>query len=194
MKKILFAIVLFSMFFKSKGQVYLNDLIIESDSSGLLIAILPNEKDGFTGIAIDTFPSGQMKIKMEYINGLTIGNVVTFFENGNVMEKFQYSEYSRKEGCYLKYNDEGELEVWGRYKNDKKQGAWTYLFNGNIIVTGDFDNNMKSGIWRYYDELTGLLFQSIVYENGKQTQIIPVASDHHIKVAKLPRISDDCPY
>lgn len=58
-----------------------------------------------------------------------------------------------KEGKYLKYYENGNLEMIGSYLDDTKNGKWTvYRKNGKKASEGEFNSGRQVGEWNYYDE------------------------------------------
>ena len=56
------------------------------------------------------------------------------YDNGNVMMEYQYYHHPKnnkriKHGWYNSYYENGEYKEVGTYKNDKKEGEWTYYFD-----------------------------------------------------------------
>lgn len=55
----------------------------------------------------------------------------------------------------------------GRFKNGKREGPWVaYYDNGQLDYKGDYKNGKREGRWVYYFDDGDLLFTSGVYKNG----------------------------
>lgn len=54
-------------------------------------------------------------------------------------------------GYYLISHQYGQPDWEGFYKDDKREGRWVkYWVNGNIETEGVFSNHKRKGIWKYY--------------------------------------------
>ena len=95
------------------------------------------------------------------------------FKNGN------------KEGPWVSYWDNGQLQAKGSFKNGKQEGPWvSYLYNGQCLEEGDYKNGKKEGTWlellaegnfkNYKQECPGVspfighLMSKFDYKNGKK--------------------------
>ena len=55
------------------------------------------------------------------------------------------------DGSYEEYNNKGNIELKGNYREGSKYGFWEYFDNeGNIKHRGNYDNGKKHGLWKYY--------------------------------------------
>ena len=90
-----------------------------------------------------------------------------------------------REGSWVRYFDDGQLESKGNYKNGKKEGSWVWYFeNGQLFYKGDYKNGSREGSWVYYkkdgtitEELSG------TYKDGKKIS-------KQKKVQSLPKIKN----
>ncbi len=83
-----------------------------------------------------------------------------------------------REGTWVSYWDNGQLDYRGNYKNDKKEGTWvSYWDNGQLWDKGNIKNGKKEGRWVFYDsggtkritaDTYGWDEGSGVYRNGKK--------------------------
>lgn len=61
----------------------------------------------------------------------------------------------------------GNKEVEGEYKNEKKHGKWTYWFeSGDVWSEGEFDNGERTGESKVYSKEKKLVFTGY-YKKGK---------------------------
>ena len=71
--------------------------------------------------------------------GQTTGQKQGTFKNG------------KKEGPWVTYYDNGQLEPKGNYKNGKWDGPWIgYRRSGRLYWKGDYKNELKEGPWVFY--------------------------------------------
>ena len=73
-----------------------------------------------------------------------------------------------KEGTWVAYREDGQLERKGNYKNGKTDGAWIrYWENGQLNYKGNYKNGKEEGDWVSYIE-NGTVFKSWTgtYKNG----------------------------
>tara|TARA_Y100000385_G_C13071461_1_gene629266 strand:+ start:156 stop:2117 length:1962 start_codon:yes stop_codon:yes gene_type:complete len=101
--------------------------------------------------------TGNVKAKVNYINGKISGAFTTYHKNskpelqGNIKD----GDYH---GLWKSYHSNGNLESEGHYKNrSKKIGNWKYYHaNGNLESEGNCEDGNCIGYWKYYNYL-GLL-------------------------------------
>ena len=56
-----------------------------------------------------------------------------------------------REGPWVTYYDNGQLETKGNYKNGKWDGPWIgYRRSGRLYWKGDYKNELKEGPWVFY--------------------------------------------
>lgn len=61
-----------------------------------------------------------------------------------------YIQHGMRNGTYTFFYDNNK-QVDGNYKNDLKNGEWTfYNQNGEISITGQYEHGDKAGTWLYY--------------------------------------------
>ena len=78
-------------------------------------------------------------------NGKREGSWVRYLDNGQLNFKGDYKNGMR-EGSWIAYWDNGQLQYKGNYKNGKKEGSWVdYNKDGTIKreLTGTFKNDEK---------------------------------------------------
>ena len=71
------------------------------------------------------------------------------------------------------YNDNGQIEQHGFFKNKKLHGTWTY-FNeeGEKVSIGSYVNGVKTGKWRFKNDN---VVKEVEYVNGKVVKVIELA-------------------
>ena len=56
----------------------------------------------------------------------------------------------RPEGL-REYYQNGKISMNGHYKDDLKNGLWTYNFrNGSLDMEGQFKDDQQDGFWTFY--------------------------------------------
>ena len=69
---------------------------------------------------------------------------VTGLGNGSIKN-------GKKEGEWVHYYSNGQLDFKGNYKNGKQEGAWIlYWNNGQLYSKGNYKNGKKEGAWVFY--------------------------------------------
>ena len=57
----------------------------------------------------------------------------------------------KKEGEWVYYYSNGQLDFKGNYKNGKEEGEWiSYFSNGQLRYKGNYKNGEREGKWVYY--------------------------------------------
>ena len=88
-------------------------------------------------------------------NGVKEGVWVTYRDDGQLEQKGNYKN-GIAEGAWVSYWENGQLSHKENYKNGKAEGAWIgYYENGQLSYKGNYKNGVKEGAWVYY------------YENGQ---------------------------
>ena len=73
-----------------------------------------------------------------------------------------------KDGPWVSYYDNGQLESKGTYKNDKKEGPWVYYHeNGKLFSKGTYKDGKSEGPWVSYHD-NGQLWSKGTYKDGKK--------------------------
>ncbi|CAL7891647.1 hypothetical protein [Fusobacterium necrophorum] len=55
---------------------------------------------------------------------------ITYYLNGKIKEKYHLNERGKREGEYILFTENGELETKGNYKDGIKDGKWEYKKEG----------------------------------------------------------------
>ena len=87
--------------------------------------------------------------------GKTTGQEQGSFKNG------------KKDGSWISYHENGQLEFEGNYKNDKKEGSWVrYWDDGQLKFKGDYKNGRREGYWIVFS-YDGQLWSKGKYKDGQ---------------------------
>ena len=74
----------------------------------------------------------------------------------------------KREGPWVHYRKNGQLESKGTYKDGKGNGPWVYYWsNGHLKSKGTYKDGNKIGPWVHYGENFGFLQSKGNYKNGK---------------------------
>jgi antitoxin component YwqK of YwqJK toxin-antitoxin module len=86
-------------------------------------------------------------------NGKKDGDWVSYHDNGQLDEKGNYKN-GKKDGDWVSYFDNGQLAAKGNYKNGKADGyRVNYWANGNLLAKGVYKNGEMDGDWvGYWDD------------------------------------------
>jgi len=96
-----------------------------------------------TWVYYDT--KGIKKKEENYKLGKLHGPKTSFYPNGNIEQKFMYSD-GLAHGIYIKMHPGGNTEVAGKYILDKKEGSWfTYNTDSTLVASEVFFNNQLQG-------------------------------------------------
>ena len=96
----------------------------------------------------------------------------------------QYDLDGRKQGYWETYNDNGEVNTKGNYKDDKKDGYWEYYWsNGNVYSKGNYKNGGYDGEWFYYHP-DGRLEYKELYEYDKLVKDIPLTESKKLFIPR----------
>ncbi|MGQ1945635.1 toxin-antitoxin system YwqK family antitoxin [Geofilum sp. OHC36d9] len=120
---------------------------------GITSAQLLEKEDGkyydhnnqlFNGKYIEYYPSGEVQIEMNLVNGEKTGITTLYFKNGHKKEERSFKN-NKMDGIWITWNEAGQKIAEASYTDGKKDGKW-----------GIWDEN---GIQRY----------EMFYKQGKKT-------------------------
>ena len=83
-----------------------------------------------------------------YIDTNIVGVYREYFPNGNTYKKVFFDHNGMRNGIYQEWDENKQLTVSGKYKNDKKQGLWIYFKEKRNEV---YKKGIKHGRWRIYE-------------------------------------------
>jgi antitoxin component YwqK of YwqJK toxin-antitoxin module len=83
-----------------------------------------------------------------FVDTNQVGVYREYFFNGNTYKKIIYDYHGKKNGIYQEWDENKNLTVSGKYKNDKKQGVWMYFKEKRNEV---YKKGVKHGRWRIYE-------------------------------------------
>lgn len=154
-KKLIF--ILFLILFFQKGFAQSKDVVIFYDRKWQCVE---SDNSNIAYFRRTTIPN----LSLVYFEGL----VTDYFASGKKLMTGFYKDGS-KDGEFIFYHENGQIEKKGFYKKNIKDGKWTYLYeNGNMKQVIEFIAN-DFIVWEYYDENGQKLL-----ENGTGKWITPL--------------------
>ncbi len=146
--------------------------------------------------------TGSVKRVQHFLNNKLEGEIVEYDSEGVIITSGKYFD-DKQEGDwvvkYLDYKEEGKYVagekegMWkhyyhltntirfeGQFVSGEPEGKHTYYYpNGRRKQTGTYAGGLRDGVWKFYDELDGLLFMTILYNNGEETKVdgLPFPND-----------------
>lgn len=101
------------------------------------------------------------------------GEVIWFYENGNVMQTVNYKN-NVLDGLRKNYHESGPLKSQYSYKNGQIEGEWVeYYENARLSESGQYKNGERNGDWKEY------------YSNGKLKGEGKYANDKKVNIWKM---------
>jgi antitoxin component YwqK of YwqJK toxin-antitoxin module len=93
-----------------------------------------------------------MRIEQYDSSGMQQGELLVYFENGELAEKSNYVN-GNLEGNSAWFNENGIKIKEFTYRNNILDGPSKYYTNsGKLLVEGSYKNGRKHGIWKYYED------------------------------------------
>ncbi len=93
-----------------------------------------------------------MRIEQYDDEGLQQGELLVYYENGNLAEKSNYKN-GKLEGKSILYSEKGIKIKEFIYRDNILDGPSKYHSNkGLLIIEGNYRNGKKHGIWKYYEK------------------------------------------
>ena len=121
------------------------------------------EKKPFTGKVRGE--ANNKVVEYEVKNGVKNGEFILYFPNGNVEIKGKIID-GKNEGQWDYYYSNKSLESQGNFKNDLVDGKWVWYFpNGNLKEKGKYVNGKRQGEWLSYNDDGGLYIKRYFKNN-----------------------------
>lgn len=127
-------------------------------------------KDGKTK---EFYQNGILKLEEEYSNNLLNGQRVEYEFNGRPLRVITYKD-NVKHGIERIYNAQGRPVKQLEYFNNillPYYKTYHYDNNGDFSHIASYESDKESGSWLYYNK-KGELEKEVIYENGKQLEIV----------------------
>ncbi len=93
-----------------------------------------------------------MRMEQYDNEGLQQGDLLVYYENGNLAEKSNYKN-GKLEGKSILYSEKGIKIKEFIYRDNILDGSSKYYSNkGQLIIEGNYRTGKKHGIWKYYEK------------------------------------------
>ena len=118
----------------------------------------------------ETYPDGSLKRVCIYLGkgeGRKLIKETTFYANKQMKMEGTYKD-NKRDGKWTYWHENGKVWSEGFFKNGKSDGKrTTYFENGKIRYEGFYKEETRVGKWIFYDE-NGLLLQEVDYSAPPQ--------------------------
>jgi len=105
------------------------------------------EKSGeITGEYITYFENGNIQEKGNYSNGIKRGEWSTYYENGQIYKKDLYDENGKLNGPFVYFFEDGQLFQKGNYHNGNLDGWWEQHYRGGVPREIEYKTLYKDGL------------------------------------------------
>ena len=101
-----------------------------------------------------------------FVDTNVVGVYREYFPNGNTYKKVFFDHNGKRNGIYQEWDENEQLTVSGKYRNDKKQGLWIYFKEKRNEV---YKKGIKQGRWRIYEGKEP--WSLYVYKKGKLVKV-----------------------
>lgn len=99
-------------------------------------------------------------------NGKKEGSWISYYDNGQLQEKSNYKN-GRPHGFAIGYYKNGTIHYETNWKNGQEHGDWRDNYEyGTIRRKGQYKFGKMEGYWEYYHK-NGELNEKLNYQNGK---------------------------
>jgi antitoxin component YwqK of YwqJK toxin-antitoxin module len=113
------------------------------------------------------YRNGQLKEKLNYVNGEVHGASEDFYEDG-LPQLIASWKNGEQDGLWTSYYENGEIEAEINFKNGERDGlSTTYHENGEIGLKETYKNAEKDGLSTTYHE-NGEIGAEINFKNGER--------------------------
>jgi len=106
-----------------------------------------------------------MKIEYDIVDGKKEGDFIIYFSNNNI-QMIGKMKANKNEGEWKYYFENGSLQTSGFYENDIPNGKWIWFNpNGKIIEEGNYISGNREGEWKNYDSTGSIDIVRLYKEN-----------------------------
>jgi antitoxin component YwqK of YwqJK toxin-antitoxin module len=155
-------------------------LIFENDSEYVLI-IGEDTINGKYEIVENRIISDEITVQYFSIDSISLTKkdnkkicnyqkIMGYSLSGNISYK-QFGYFFSEKGSLIRdgkciiYNEEGDIIIKKRYKNNLLHGVYKEFYKKKLIVKGKYKKGLKSGLWHYK---TSVCRGYIFFKNGKE--------------------------
>ncbi len=105
----------------------------------------------YTGFYTSVYSNGNTRLEMNLIDGEKDGEVLVYFENGELNEIRSYKR-NIMHGSWITYNEHKQKIGLANYQDGKKHGEWKIWDDqGNLLYDMYYRNGEKTGVWKQFD-------------------------------------------
>ena len=143
-----FATIIFILIIKISTSQHIaipvNDTIVEYP------VIIKTKGDSLKYFELAYYKNDTSKLAWKKLinNDKIIGVYKVYYPNGKLYKKVVYDLSGKKNGIYQEWDSNGNLIVYGQYKNGLKNGTWQYHKEKRFEV---YKKGLKHGRWRIYE-------------------------------------------
>jgi len=106
------------------------------------LGYVEGEKEPFTGIAKEYYPSGKIETESFYANGKLNGLIKTYFEDGTIRTEIYYKN-GELDGLAKEYYGNGQVFIQESYKNGELDGESLNFYKDGSLKGREFYRNGK---------------------------------------------------
>jgi len=115
-------------------------------------------------------------VEYDVIDGIKEGDFIIYFPNNNI-EMIGKMSNNKNVGKWKYYRPDGTLETLGNYVDDIPSGNWKWYYpNGKVVEEGFYIDGKRDGEWKSYDS-TGTPIIIRTYKEDKLIDSISVAKN-----------------
>ncbi len=130
------------------------------------IAVVPYVDGKEHGQARYTFMNGRLAQSAQYVEGLIVGKVVAYYEDGSRRSEKYFNEQGQLHGLEQYWLPTGILKAETNYQNGRRHGLMKeYFANGTLRTETNFKRGLKDGLYRKYNEAS-ICVEEINYDLG----------------------------
>ncbi len=147
----------------SDKETSYKNLEFKDDASGSSLAY--KEGQPFTGTALSNYPTGEKYMSQEYVDGKKEGQWILFYKNGQ-MQKRGSTKNGKEQGKANEWYENGQMKYDQNYVDGKKDGKWLSWYESGVKWTSrDFEMDVLNGKILVWDTLEQLA-KEYTYQNG----------------------------
>lgn len=128
------------------------------------------------------YKNGQLKFKINYIDGMKAGEYKEYFDNGQVATEGNYKN-DRRVGTWKRYYKTGATFQIIEYGDEGVTGSVTEFYDtGELYAKGRMIEDKASGFFDIYDKNKNLLKETLFYsgkEVGSEIEYTPIGREFY---------------
>ena len=152
MKKVLlYMVILISLITSCKSEI--REVAIIADNISEEVFYLENEIKPYTGICNIINPkNGSITQKLSFEKGILSGEAVAYYPTGKIRRKGTFKN-GMLDGAWEFFDEDGNKTLLVNYQKDNLEGTYIKWFsNGHVQEQGIYRQNSKIGEWETYTE------------------------------------------